>query len=289
MDYRDWEIIKVLYQQKNITKASQVLFISQPALTNRLKQIEEELGVKLFNRGRWGVQFTPQGDYLAGCAEEALKYYRQVKENLSNMSNDYTGTLRLGVSNFFTKYKLPYILKLFQEQYPRVEFKVMTGWSSQVFKAIYNQDVHIGFVRGDYNWKEQRHLLFEENVCIASKKKLDINDLPNLPRIDYKTDYVLKSLVDNWWTENYSQAPLISIEVDQVDTCKEMVVNGLGYGILPNLILNGIEGLHKINLTDSKGNPILRRTWMYYHEQTLELNLVKAFVNFIRDLDLNDG
>ncbi|MGG0453875.1 LysR family transcriptional regulator [Priestia megaterium] len=289
MDYRDWEIIKILYQQKNITKASQILFISQPALTNRLKQIEQELGVKLFDRGRRGVQFTPEGEYLATCAEEALRHYKKVKENLINMNNDYTGTLRLGVSNFFTKYKLPYILKLFQEQYPRVEFKIITGWSSDVFKAVYNQDVHIGFIRGDYNWKEQKHLLFEETMCIASKEKIDINALPNLPRIDYKTDYLLKSLVDNWWRENYLQAPLINIEVDQVDTCKQMVVNGLGYGILPSLILKGIEGIHTIDLTDSHGQPLLRRTWMYYHQQSLELNLVKAFVRFIEGLNLNDS
>ena len=108
-----------------------------------------------------------------------------------------------------------------------------------------------------------------------------------MPRIEYKTDYVLKAIVDNWWTKNYTQEPLISIAVDQVDTCKEMVINGLGYGILPSLILDGIKGLHKIDLTDSIGEPILRRTWMYYHQQSLELNLVRAFVNFIEDLNLN--
>ncbi|MFP3121862.1 LysR family transcriptional regulator [Ectobacillus funiculus] len=286
MDYRDWEIIKILYEQKNITKTSQILFISQPALTNRLKQLEEELGVKIFNRGRRGVHFTPQGEYLAICAEEALAHYLKVQEKLSSMSDDVTGTLRIGVSNFFTKYKLPYILKLFQEQYPHVEFKVITGWSSQVFKAVYNQDVHIGFVRGDYNWGGHKHLLFEETMCIASTKEINLNNLPSLRRIDYKTDYILKSLVDNWWTQNYSQAPLTSIEVDQVDTCKEMVVNGLGYGILPSLILDGIKDLHKIDLTDREGNPIVRRTWMYYHEESLEFNLVRAFVSFVEDLDL---
>ncbi|SIR50393.1 DNA-binding transcriptional regulator, LysR family [Peribacillus simplex] len=286
MNYRDWEIIKILYEQKNITKTAQILFVSQPALTNRLKQIEEELGVKMFNRGRRGIHFTPHGEYLAACAEEALTYFLKVKEILNNMSNDVKGTLRLGVSNFFTKYKLPTILKLFQEQYPLVEFKIITGLSSQVFKAFYNQDVHIGFIRGDYNWVGQKHLLMEETLCVASKKKIDLIDLPYLRRIDYKTDSLLKALIDNWWTENYSQAPLTSVEVDQVDTCKELVVNGLGYGILPNLILEGVDDLHKIELVDQNGNPLLRRTWMYYNEDSLELNLVKVFVNFVENIDL---
>jgi DNA-binding transcriptional LysR family regulator len=109
--------------------------------------------------------------------------------------------------------------------------------------------------------------------------------LPNLSRIDFRGDYLLKSLIDNWWAENYTQPPFISIEVDQVDTCKEMVINGLGYGILANRILKDIEELYKIDLTDQKGNPILRRTWMYYHKESLEWNVVKAFVNFIATLE----
>jgi DNA-binding transcriptional LysR family regulator len=70
-----------------------------------------------------------------------------------------------------------------------------------------------------------------------------------------------------------------------VDTCKEMVINGLGYGILSNRVLSGIGDLYKVNLTDQAGNPILRRTWMYYHKESLEWNVVRAFVQFIENFD----
>jgi len=93
------------------------------------------------------------------------------------------------------------------------------------------------------------------------------------------------SLIDNWWAENYTQPSFITIEVDQVDTCKGMVINGLGYGILASRILKDIEELYKIDLTDQKGNPMLRRTWMYYHKESLQWNVVKAFVNFIETLE----
>lgn len=282
MDYRDWEIIKLLYQYKNVTKTSQVLFMSQPAITSRLKHIEEEFDVPLFIRSRRGVHFTPQGQYLAACAEEALSHYVQVKENIKSMNNDFTGTLRLGVSNFYAKYKLPVILKLFRELYPQVEFNVSTGWSSQIFKAIYNHDVHIGLIRGDFPWKEQHHLLHEERICIASREEINLKDLPNLPRIEYKTDHILRTQIDNWWTANYTQGSTVSIEVDQVDTCKEMLVNDLGYAILPSQIIDGVDGINKVDLIDSEGKPLVRRTWMYYHQNSLELNMVKAFVEFMK-------
>jgi DNA-binding transcriptional LysR family regulator len=294
MDYRDWEILKVLYQQKNLTKTARLLFLTQPALTTRLKHMQEELGVKIVTRESRGVHFTPQGEYLVHCAEEALAHYQRVKENVQNMSHNESdkvvGTLKLGVSNFFANYALPHVLKLFKMQYPHVEFKVITGWSRDVTQLIHNKDVHIGFVRGDYGWRGLSKLqLFEETICIASKDEMDIMDLPHLPKIEYRGDYLLKSVVDHWWAENYAQAPFISIEVDQVVTCKEMVINGLGYGILSSRALTGIEDLYKIHLKDQEGNPILRRTWMYYHKESLEWNVVKAFVNFIENFDWKDN
>ncbi|MED4205922.1 LysR family transcriptional regulator [Neobacillus mesonae] len=289
MDYRDWEILKVLYSQKNLTKAARLLFITQPALTNRLKQMQEELGVKIVTRESRGIHFTPEGEYLVRCADDILAQFNKIKDHVRNMrnhsGNEVAGILKLGVSNFFANYELPHILKLFKGQYPNVDFKVITGWSKDVTKLIHNKDVHIGFVRGDYSPRGlQKFLLLEETVSVTSREEIDLVDLPNLPRIDYSGDFLLKTLIDNWWAENYIQPPFISIEVDQVDTCKKMVLNGLGYGIIPSRMLMDTEGLYKIDLTDQNENPILRRTWMYYHKESLEWNVVKAFVHFIETL-----
>ncbi|MBL4938218.1 LysR family transcriptional regulator [Clostridium sp. YIM B02515] len=286
MDNRDWLILKLLYEKKNISKTALSLYISQPALTNRLQQLEKEFGVQIVLRERRGVSFTPEGEYLVKYAEEMLLRLDRVKENISNMKDGVSGTLRLGASKFMMKHKLPRILKLFKENYPNVEFKIVTGWSRDVFNLIYNQDVHIGFVRGDYNWPDSRHLLFEENICVVSKSMIDMKALPKLPRIEYKTDYLFKSILDNWWSENYSAPPLVSIEVDQVDTCREMVINDLGYAIMHDIVVKETDDLHRINITDKDGEPILRRTWMFYHEDLLKLNLVKAFVDFIKSCDL---
>lgn len=286
MDNRDWLILHTLYDKKNITQTAKSLFISQPALTKRLQLMEKEFGIKIVNRERRGIQFTPEGEYLAKYSEEMLIKYEKIKENIFNMNSEVRGTLKLGVSISFTKYKLPRILKLFKDQYPNVEFKVITAWSSNVFNLIYNKDVHIGFVRGDFSWRGQKRLLSEENICIVSKDKINIVDLPKLPRVVYKTDYMLKSIIDNWWTENYTDPPMVSIELDQADSCKEMVVNGLGYGIIPSALIDDLKGIYKFNLADKEGKPLLRRTWMLYHEEDLEMNVIKAFVNFVDSLKI---
>ncbi|MEI2337859.1 LysR family transcriptional regulator [Priestia megaterium] len=288
MDDRDWLILQVLYREKNITKAAKELFISQPALTHRLQQMEKEFHVQIVNRGRRGVQFTPQGEYLVKCAEEMLLTLQKIKENVLNMDDQLTGTLRLGVSNFFTDYKLPGLLRLFKERFPDVEFKVTTGWSSDMAHLLYKHDVHISFVKGDYNWQDQKELLFKETICIASAQPVDINNLPNIPRIDYHQDRFLKTSVDNWWAENYSQPPLVSIEVDKAETCKKMVVNGLGYAILPSMLLDDAAEIYRYTLKTKDQQPLTRSTWMFYHEDSLKINIVKAFIEFIQNLDLKD-
>lgn len=285
---RDWLVLQTLYNEKNITKAAQRLYISQPALTNRIQQLEKEFGVQIVNRGRRGVQFTPQGEYLATCAHDMLLSIQMMKENVQNMENNVAGTLRLGVSNFFTDYKLPNLLKLFKEQYPNIEFKVTTGFSSHIAQLIYQQDVHIGIVKGEYSWEDKKHLLLEETICIASKEKIDIQDLPRLPRIDYHADTHLKASVDHWWSENFTQPPLVSIEVTKADTCKKMVVNGLGYAILPSMSLDDVDDVYKYVIKMKDGKPILRKTWMLYHEDSLKLNIVRAFVDFIENVDVEN-
>lgn len=283
MDDRDWLILKSLYIHNNISKTAQSLYISQPALTKRIKQIEKEFQVPIIERGTRGVRFTAEGEYLAKCADEMIERIRQMKETVWNMNQEVVGTIRLGVSNFFAKNMLPKILRLFKDRYPRVDYKVITGLSSEVFNLVYNKKVHFGIVRGEFAWAESKCFLFEENICVASKEKIELEQLPKLPRIEYKTDASLKRLIDDWWSGKFSQPPLIEIEVDSTDTCKEMVRNGLGYGLLPSVLLKEDEGITRFTIKDENDEPIIRKTWMIYHNETIKLKTAKEFVRFIEN------
>lgn len=285
MEERDWLILQVLYEQKNITKAAQVLFMSQPALTARLQQIEKEFNIKIVLRTSKGVHFTPQGEYLVKCSAEVLLKLRKIKEQVLNLDTAVAGTLRIGATSYFTMHTLPPLLKQFKEQYPNVEFKVTTTWSKDVFSLVYNQEVHIGFISSDYGWQDRKHLLFTEPIYAASLAPLNINDLPHLPRIDYHSDSLIKGMIDKWWRENFTQPPMISMEVDRLATCKEMVKHGLGYGILPSRMLNDVD-LHTIMLTDKDQKPVIRKSWMIYYEESLQLNVIRAFVRFVEQTDI---
>lgn len=278
---RDWQILHILFEEKNITKTADKLRMSQPALTYRIQQLEQEFGIKIVHRGRRGVTFTPQGEHLVKYAQEMMLQLRRTKEHLQNMDSKVQGTLRLGVSSIFARYKLPAILKNFHNLYPDVEYNVTSGWSEEVINSVYKQKVHIGIIRGDYNSPFQRKLIMEEGLCIVSKEEIDIDELPKKPRIYYNTDTSLKKLIDDWWQERYSEPASINMEVDKMETCKEMVLNGLGYAILPSILLDENEDLYVTRCTTSDGLPIIRRTWMIFRNESLEISLIQAFVNFL--------
>jgi len=287
VDEKDWLILKTLYEKKSITQTAAALFISQPALSNRLQQIEARFGTTIVVRGKKGVQFTPAGEYLVKGSYEILKQIQVFEENIQNMREEPTGTLRIGASNFFTKYLLPELLRRFKAQYPGIEFKVTTGWSREIVNLIHNNDVHIGFIRGDYSWSGEKLLLFEEKMYVVFKNDFSLRDLPYIPRIDYRNDYSVQQLLDKWWNENYSVPPQIGMEVDRVDTCMEMVVKGLGYAFLPGMILANNKELYNCEMIHKSGDPLHRRTWMFYHKETMDLKLVNAFFDFVKSVDFN--
>jgi DNA-binding transcriptional LysR family regulator len=282
MEERDWLILQVLHEQKNITKTAQALFLSQPALTARLQQIEKEFGIKIVHRTHKGVHFTPQGEYLVKSSSGVLRNLRNIKEQVMNLDKTVAGILRIGASGYFTMYTLPPLLKRFHEQYPDVEFKVITTWSKDIFNLVYNQEVHIGFISSDYGWQDQKHLLFTEPIYVASTEPINMKDLPNLPRIDYQSDLLVKAMIDKWWRENFTQPPTVSMEVDKLATCKEMVKHGLGYAIMPSRLLTDADNLHKYMLTDKTGTPVIRQSFMIYYEESLLMNVIQAFVGFVK-------
>lgn len=281
MDEKDWLAIRVLYEEKNISRAAERLYVSQPALTYRLKNLEKEFGTSLFYKVKNGIEFTSEGIYLADYAEEMIKKLQKTKDYILNMQNEVRGTLRLGVSSNFAQYKLPKILKKFSAQFPHVQFSVHTGWSTDIMHLLNSASVQLGILRGNYEWYGLKTLLHKERLCLISKDEVDLDDLPSLPFINYKTDSSLKNLINGWWRDRFSDPPLVTMENDRQETCKEMVKQGLGVSILPEICLQPSDNLHTYGLSYKNGEPVLRNTWLMYNQDVLRLSTVKHFIDFL--------
>lgn len=282
MDYKDWLIIKTISEKKTITKAAEHLYLSQPALSNRLKKIESEFDTKILLRNNNGVIFTPEGENLLAYVEKMLKEFTLTKERIKNMKSIVHGTLKLGTSSVFANYELPAILRGFIVRYPNIDIALRTGLSSKITKMLQKEECAVAVVRGDHFWPEEKLLLREEHLCLASAQPIEFHNLPSLIRINYGTDPSLKDVLQAWWYETFSRPPHIHMEVDSMNTCRQMILHNIGWGILPEIGLQEPNSLYSQKLYWRDGTPVLRRTWLMYQKSILELAAVNAFVNYVQ-------
>ncbi|MEN3929470.1 LysR family transcriptional regulator [Microvirga sp. W0021] len=287
MNERDWKLLLVLHEQGSITKASNVLHLTQPALSTRLRLIEDFFGVQAVVRGKKGVQFTAEGEYLVRKARHVLGELEGIRDTLDSMRNATAGTLRIGASHFFTRYLLPPLLKEFKARYPDVEFRVYTGWDKETMNRLLANDIHIAFIREDWNWTGIKRRLFSENVLVVHKDPFSIEELPQLPQIHFTSEPSNQMLIDNWWAEQFTVPAQVGMVVDRVDACLEMVKVGLGYGFLPARILQGHKGLHVEAMRYRSGAFLERGTWMLLRDEASVLSPVQEFVQLVEETDFS--
>jgi len=283
VDYKDWIILKAIFEEKTITKAAESLYISQPALSNRLKNMEKEFDTKILLRNSNGVIFTPAGEHLLVYAREMLRQLTLTQEKIKNMGDTVYGTLHLGTSSVFAHCELPAILQGFIARYPHIDISLKTGLSSKIIKMLQKEEIAVAVVRGDHFWPEEKYMLREESLYLASYQPIVFHNLPHLPRVNYGTDPSLRDMVQNWWYETFSCPPNISMQVDSMDTCRQMVLHNLGWAILPEIGLKEPNSLYTQKLHWQDGTPVLRRTQMVYRNSLLELSAVSAFVNYLQE------
>lgn len=281
MDEKDWLILKTLHEKRNITKTAAAVYISQPALSKRLQQIEDRFGASVAVRGKNGIELTPAGEYLAECSYEMLNRMRAIGEHINNLGHEVKGTLRIGASYFCTKYALPDVLMRFKEQYPQVEFNLQSSWSSDVFKKLSAGDVHVAFIRNELAGAAERYLLFQERTYICSKKALDLSRLPEEPHIRYHSDPLVKTDLDGWWSDHYTEPPRVAMVVDRVDSAVDMVLKGLGYSFFSEFMVRQLPGVHRYEMRRLNGEPYYRNTWVVPNPAAKQLRVVQCFIDFV--------
>gem|GEM_PF-84066 len=286
MNLSEFELISVLAQEMNMRRAAERLFVTQPALSQRLQTIEKEWGKELFIRSNKGLTLTPAGELVLEFSNQVLKMREKVKEDIEALENEVHGTLKIACATIVGQHWLPKVLKGFVEKYPQAKISLITGWSSDILKAVYDDQVHIGIIRGNPDWKGVKIHLFKDHFYFVDRELTSLDDLPDTDRpfIQFKSDSNYYQEIQDWWHRRFDTSAKRVIVVDQIETCKQMAMNGIGYAILPEITLHGLdEGLSKIPLVDEKGEKIGRDTWLLGYHSAFKLKQVEAFLEIMQD------
>jgi DNA-binding transcriptional LysR family regulator len=280
VDFRDFDILQVLFEEKNIKRAADRLFLSQPAITYRINQLEKDLEIPILIRGNKGVQFTLQGEFLVESTKRLLHDKDTMIEQVQNLADDVQGTLRLGVSNNFAISKFPPIIASFNKAFPKVKIKLKTGLGIEIMKLLEEGEIHIGIESAGHKWSEKKILIDKSKICLISREKISWEDLPNQNLISITTPSI-KKVFTNWWPGRFTTEPIFTMETDYVETCKRMVLNGLGVAFVPAFCLEQNDPLHILELDEITNEEYRLESWMNYRESTMELSVVREFIKFI--------
>jgi len=280
----DLELITVLSDEGSMRKASERLFVSQPALSQRLQSIERQWNAQLFIRSKRGVVLTSEGEIVEQFAREMLERAAETRAEIQTHKSEIHGTLKLAVSSVNGQYWLPDVLKAFVEQHPLVKISLTTGWSSEILEHMYRAACHVAIVRGMPKWGGGKLHLFSDPLNFVDSKISTLGELnyEERPYIQFRSDSSYDQVIQNWWHSQNLRVPVRTIMVDQIETCKLMVTHGIGYSVLPSLSLTEQDIINRIPLLDAHSNPIYRENWLLYDQETLSLKQVHAFVSLVK-------
>ena len=284
MDYKDLLILQMLQEEKNLTRVAKKLFVSQPALTFRLKNLEKELHMTILIRHSNGVSFTPQGEYLLEYAKETLHQLEEVKQHVRQMESVVHGSIRLGISSVVAKFKMASLLKQFQNQFPHIRVELLTGSSTLQLPLLLVEDqLDVVILRGDPQWDEGKHTLSEEPWCVVAAQGPHLEQLPQMPWIQYKASTITGSLNLQyaWWKEQYSEAPARIIKVDSIEACLEMISHGLGWSMMPKAHLVNHRSLSFKPVFWKSGEGLTWKTTMLYEYQKQKDPAIELFIKYV--------
>lgn len=284
----DWEFLKQLYLTPNITKAASALYISQPALTKRLKAIEDEMQVQIVYRSKSGLDFTTEGLYLAQQALKYIDFIEETRRQLCMLHSNHKTSITIGASLSYLKFKLPGIIAQYSACHPDIRFDIIGGRSRTIHDMLDRGEIDIGFVRGRiHDNVEKIHINNEKGYILTNLPLKSLEELSYTPRIDYPLNDYCRHLVDQWWSEHFDTPPLIGMTVEHMDQTFPMVTQGLGYSIafLPDgCTLPTASPLYQTTLTIANtSTALVRPTWLIYAQKQHHSEQLLSFLDFIQN------
>ncbi|TDM03605.1 LysR family transcriptional regulator [Macrococcus carouselicus] len=280
MKIDDYRLIVTLADAETLRKAAAMLYISQPAVSQRLKSIEQEWGTPIFIRTKKKLIVTTNGESIIQHARKMLKEEETLKELIHSSEGIINGKLSIGSSSLIGQTILPRVLGQYIELYPEVKIQLQVGSSSQIISN--HHDFHVSIIRGSEIMNMTNEVLLQDkHYFIYPKAKADMLD--KLPVIEFQADAAYLKEIEFWYTEQFNQLYQPQIRTDQIATCKELLLNGVGMTVLPEIVIGDIDqDRFAVELLNVGRQNLLRRTYMSYDSDVLGLPQVEAFIKLMK-------
>lgn len=287
-DYR----LKVFYttaSRLSFTKAAEELYISQPAVTKHIKEIESQLNTKLFDRKGTSIQLTQSGKILYDYAEKIRNMYRDLEFEIGQINHQHKGKLIIGASTTVAQYILPEILAKFNAYYKDIKIELLTQNTEGISELLKKGKIDLGIIEGESQSSYFDYKIFRaDEIVLVSKadhplanKTLSLKDLYDLSLIFREQGSGTLEFIQNRLKEK-------GIHIDDLNTVmhlgsSESIKNYLLYSdcmafLSISTVLNELKN-HSLTIIDIK-NFSIERNFHFILPKGDQSELIQLFLRF---------
>ena len=250
MDLRQLRSLVALAEERHFTRAAEREHLAQPALSQQIRRLEDEVGVALVHRTTRQVRLSEAGELLVARARRILAEVQAAEAELAGLTGLRSGRVTIGAMQTLGSFDLPLLLATFHERHPGVELAVREAPSDELASLLRADALDLAFLsltdRIEGHGLTLRHLATEELVAVlppnhalaSSRRRLELGALRDEPFISFREGGALRDLLVTA-AGQAGFAPRIAFESNEIPRVRSLVARGLGVAILPR---SGVEG-----------------------------------------------
>lgn len=243
MDDHRLKVFCTVAETKSFSKASEIIHLTQPAVSLQIQALEEIYDTKLFDRSSSTVSLTPAGEILYAYAKQILGLYAQAEREIANLTGLIKGSIRIGASTTIANYLLPSVISDFKKINKKVRVHLLIGNTKRIVDHLNNGIINFGLVEGDvskYKLKVEKVLKDELVVIVpaghpfSNRKSISVNELLNEPFILREEGSGTRQVIEKYLSIHGIAISDLNITaiLGGTEAIKEAVEDGTGISIV---------------------------------------------------------
>jgi len=275
----------------SFSKASEILYITQPAVTQQIKALEKTIGARLFQRQGGRMVLTEEGKRIYQIAKSLLTSYEGLMEEIARIKKDLKDTLFLGLSATPSEYVVPNIIAEFHKEFPSSKIKVYTGNSHEVEEGLLSGVLNLGIIEREPSDKFVSIPFLEDEILfftypenpIANKGEIEPEELYNLDLVMREAQSGTRKLVRDKLEELgiVFEKLNIKIEANNSRNIIQIVKSGYGSSFLSKGLLESELQTGRLVSVRIKGFEVKRNFYVIYPKNSILTFLANNFINFL--------
>lgn len=293
MEDHKLKVFCTVAETKSFSKTSEIIHLTQPAVSLQIQALEEKYETKLFDRSSSTVTLTPSGEILYKYAKEILALYSSAEKAIGKQTAIVKGSLTIGAGSNIGNYILPSVITEFQNMHPKIKLYLLVGNTKRVMELLNAGNIDLGLVEGDVAKQKMivKKLISDELLLIVSpghpwakRKEVSISELSKEPFIIREAGSGTRQIIEKFLGRHGLSLHdmRISTVLGSTEAIKDAVENGLGISIISRWAARKESKYGTLHLLGIKEEKMIRDFSLVMNKNSVTSSSLEEFLTFLK-------